>query len=83
MEDCKKGDLVHLPQAVTLHDCADQIANDPQLTIPMRIEETNAPTVGVVTHTSKQGGYIRVYCDGNMWSVKNDSVYVLKKREAP
>jgi membrane protein implicated in regulation of membrane protease activity len=78
----KKGDLVHIPQAVTLIDCANQPVHDPQMTIPLRVEETSAPKVGVVTDISKQGGYIRVYCDGNMWSVKNDSVYILNKGEA-
>lgn len=77
----KKGDLVHIPQAVILIDCLNQTVHDPQLTIPLRIEETNAPKVGVVTDASQQGGYIRVYCDGNMWSVKDDSVYILNRRE--
>ena len=32
------GDLVHIPQAVKMIDC--HLGDDPQLTIPTRIEET-------------------------------------------
>lgn len=71
---CKVGDLVHIPQSVSLIDCPP--ADDPQLTIPLRIKETTAPELGVVTGLS-QSGYVRVFCDGTNWSVKDGSVYTL------
>ena len=77
----EKGDLVHVPQAVLLIDCESSTARDPQLTIPLRVEETGAPTLGVVTETSIHGGYVRIFCDGSVWAVKNESIYALKKRD--
>jgi len=74
------GDLVHIPQAVALIDCDSTTLNDPQLTIPLRVEETDAPKLGVVTEASTRGDYVRVFCDGTLWSVKNDSVYSLEKK---
>ena len=76
----KKGDLVHIPQAVMLIDCDNNAADDPQLTIPLKIEETKCPKIGVVTAASPDAGYIKVYCDGNTWSVKNDSIYTVDHR---
>jgi len=66
------GDLVHIPQAVDLIDC--DIVQEHQLTIPLKVESTSRPVLGVVTCVS-QGGYVRVYCNGNHWSVKDNSVY--------
>jgi len=71
---CKIGDLVHIPQSVDLIDC--DIEADPQLTIPLRVKETKVPLLGVVTGISKYG-YVRVYCDGINWSVKDGSIYAL------
>lgn len=79
MQEYKRGDLVHIPQSVTLIGCDDDEA-DPQLTIPLRIKETEAPAVGVVTSLNKHGGYLRVYCDGDEWAVKSGSVYSLGER---
>jgi hypothetical protein len=73
------GELVHIPQAVTLIDCRNAVEDDPQLTIPLRIEETAAPRVGIVTDASLTQGYVRVYCDGESWAVKNESLYSLNK----
>ncbi len=61
-----------------LIDCDIDADNDPQLTIPLRIEETKSPRLGVVTDVSSAGGYIRVFCDGASWSVRNESIYSLK-----
>ncbi len=69
------GDLVHIPQAVDLIDCEN--AEDPQLTIPLRVQQTEAPTIGVITRTS-EAGYVRVYCEGDSWAVRNSSIYALK-----
>ncbi len=69
------GDLVHIPQAVDLIDCEPM--EDPQLTIPLRVQQTLGPTIGVVTRVT-DGGYVRVYCEGNSWSVRNNNVYTLK-----
>lgn len=74
------GDLVHIPQSVVLIDHPPGSAEDPQLCIPLRIEETTAPTVGIITKIAPPG-YVRVYCEGNTWSVKDDTIYTLKKRE--
>ncbi len=72
----KKGDLVHIPQSVTLIGC-DQDHTDPQLTIPLRIKETAAPAVAVVTNHEGGAGYLTVYCEGDEWTVKSGSVYSL------
>jgi len=69
----KRGDLVHIPQSTELLDC--NMGIDPQLTIPLRIEQTKAPTIGIVTRRS--GAYVEVYCDGNWWSVADKSIYLL------
>ena len=73
----KKGDLVHIPQAVTLIDCDNHPENDPQLTIPLRVKETEQPIIGVVASSSDVGGYVTIYCNGAFWSVKKDSVYAV------
>jgi len=70
------GDLVHIPQAVSLIDC--DFETDAQMTIPLRVWETSHPKIGVVTYVTKEG-YVRVYCDGAQWAVKNQSVYKLVK----
>lgn len=78
--DHKVGDLVHIPQSVELIDdgrgAADRI-DDAQLTIPIRVAETQEPSIGVITEVS-QYGYVRVYCNGTNWSVKNGNIYTLK-----
>jgi len=75
------GDLVHVPQAVELIDHNHDIGANPQLTIPLRVVTTESPTVGVVTALFTQEGYVRVFCDGNLWSVKPESLYHLKGRD--
>ncbi len=70
------GDLVHIPQSVTLIAHNDSEA-DAQLTIPLRIKETEFPSVGIVTSKTQQNGYLKVYCDGDEWSVDSDSVYTI------
>ena len=67
------GDLVHIPQSVDLINCTR--GHDPQLTIPLRAEQTNSPQLGVIVAAPPTGAYVRVYCDGEEWSVKNSSVY--------
>ena len=79
----KKGDLVHIPQAVELIDYSNTTPDDPQLTIPLRVEETDSPKIGVVTDTTQPSGYIKVYCEGNTWSVKNDSIYTVTRKRNP
>jgi len=71
-----KGDLVHIPQSVTLIG-SDDCEGDPQLTIPLRIKQTDAPAVGVVTAMCDGAGYLTVYCEGDEWTVKSGSVYSL------
>ena len=66
------GDLVHIPQAVDLLDC--DMFGESQLTIPLKIEQTKAPALGVIIQLSNEG-YLRVYCNGAQWAVKNQSVY--------
>mgnify|MGYP003122591627 CR=1 FL=1 len=74
----KVGDLVHIPQSVSLIDYDRD--DDPQLTIPLRVKETTAPVVGVVTEITNYG-YTRVFCDGTSWSVKDGNVYRLEKEK--
>ena len=79
MRGHRKGDLVHVPQAVTLVEADINPAEDPQLTIPLRVEETECPKLGVVISSqTDNGAYLRIYCDGSAWSVKSDSVYAIK-----
>jgi len=70
------GDLVLIPQAVTLVDSDTLKVRAGQLTIPTRVVETTAPRLGVITHVLGSG-YVEVYCDGDSWSVKDESVYKL------
>jgi hypothetical protein len=70
------GDLVHIPQAVELIDYRQDLLGDPQLPIPLRVRETDHPEVGIVTQTSPHG-YVRIYCNGDYWSVKSDRLYCL------
>jgi hypothetical protein len=72
--DLQAGDLVHIPQAVTLVQHAYEPAEDPQLTIPMSFHETDRPEIALVVATTPFG-YVRVLWSGKTWSVKDDSVY--------
>ena len=72
---CTVGDLVHIPQSVSLVDC--EISVDPQLHIPLRVHETPTPTLGVVTQVCKRNGLLKVYCDGDRWTVEEKDVYPL------
>ena len=73
----KTGDLVHIPQAVVLIDYENEENGEQQLTIPLRVEETDRPKIGVVTGVDARDAYVKVYCEGNTWSVKNDSIYTV------
>ncbi len=75
--ECQIGDLVHIPQATELIDCDARSVNDPQLTIPLRVKTVSSPKVGVVTEVSHSGGYVRVYCEGSHWAIRDDSLYTL------
>ena len=77
MDGCRVGDLVHIPQASELIDCEGSTLNDPQLTIPLRVVETLEPRVAVITEVPPTGGYVRVFCDGNHWSIKDTMVYLV------
>ena len=76
----KKGDLVHIPQSVVLVDHDLSLPHDPQLTIPLRIEELDSPKLGVITDVSSKAGYVRVFCNGDMWSVEPSKIYFLSER---
>ena len=73
-DSCKVGDLVHIPQSVVLIDCDP--STDPQRSIPLKVLETQEPRLGIVI-TDSQDGYVRIHCDGDNWSVKNDRIYKL------
>lgn len=77
--DCQIGDLVHIPQAVTLIDCDVVAGNPAQMTIPLRVEETDSPKVGVITALLSGHDYVRVYCEGSTWIVKNENLYSLNQ----
>lgn len=74
----QKGDLVHIPQAVEMIECEEPSSpGEMQLTIPLRVKKTESPQIGVVTAVSYARGYVRVFSDGTMWSVKNENLYAL------
>ena len=70
--------MVHIPQAVVLVDCENSTTDDPQLTIPLNLHETEKPEIGVVMRASEYG-YLRVLVGGKSWTVKNDRVYTLQE----
>ena len=43
------GDLVHIPQATELIDCEFEEEVQEQLTIPLRLVQTNRPEIGVIS----------------------------------
>ena len=71
------GDLVHIPQAVELLDCNSDGA---QLSIPLRIQTTQNPKIGVVTETNMGADYLMVWCEGDIWSVRSHSVYNMSEQ---
>lgn len=68
----KVGDLVYVPQAVELLDCAD---DDAQLRIPLRICKTEEPILGVVSDVSLSDGYVTILCNGDNWTVRKKNIY--------
>jgi hypothetical protein len=74
----KVGDLVHIPQSVDLIEYNPQDDYNAQLTIPLRVSETQAPSIGVITRRAEDG-YVRVYCNGTNWAVKGRNVYPLAR----
>jgi|ETNvirenome_6_85_1030632.scaffolds.fasta_scaffold16666_4 hypothetical protein len=74
----KPGDLVHIPQAVDLI-CylADTDTDTDQLTIPLSVRTTEAPTVAIVKEIRHR--YVEVYCEGEMCSVRPENIYSLDK----
>ena len=77
----QRGDLVHIPQSVVLIDPAPETNTGPQLTIPLRFLETESPCLGVVIEApTSEGGYARIYCEGDTWTVKNENIYSLEGR---
>lgn len=72
------GDLVHIPQAVELLDCHNDGA---QMTIPLRVQTTENPKIGVVTETNMGTDYLMVLCEGDIWSVRARSVYSLPEKK--
>ncbi len=81
MSGPQNGDLVYIPQAVTLLDVSDCQEDDPQLTIPLRVWETDVPTVGVIVETRDAQGYLQVYCEGEKWAVSGAHVYPVEPKE--
>lgn len=71
-KDYMIGDLVHIPQAVELLDCTSDGA---QLNIPIRIQTTEAPKVGIVAEVPSHGDYVKVLYDGDFWTVRTHNVY--------
>jgi hypothetical protein len=81
----KRGDLVHIPQAVKLYqfeDVAIEQGNGQSVTQLgiTRYEETKKPEIGVITAIEPSGrlGYLRIYCSGDRWAVEGDNVFPLK-----
>lgn len=72
----KTGDLVHIPQAVTLVRCLFDTIDETQLTIPMSFHETDRPEIALIV-APECSGYVRILWSGKTWSVRDDSVYGL------
>jgi len=75
--DYRIGDLVHIPQAVDLLDCNSDGA---QLSIPLRMQTTQNPRIGVVTESNLGSDYLMVLCDGDIWSVRSHNVYNMTEK---
>jgi hypothetical protein len=72
------GDLVHIPQATELIDCEFVEEVQEQLTIPLRLVQTNRPEIGVITYANDRG-LLRVLWDGVVWSINEKNVFKLKE----
>ena len=77
-KDYRIGDLVHIPQAVELIDLIDRHGDGAQLSIPLRVQTTQKPIVGIVAEAPRNAGYLMVLCDGDIWSVRTQSVYSVR-----
>jgi hypothetical protein len=77
-KDYRVGDLVHIPQAVELLDCQNDGA---QMTIPLRVQTTENPKIGVVTETNVGADYLMVLCEGDIWSVRAHNVYTMSEKK--
>lgn len=78
------GDLVHIPQAVDLiHHVPSpqQSSRNYQLTIPLTVRRTEGPTVAIVTEVAYQ--YVKIFCEGETWSVKPENIYSLRGGNNP
>ena len=76
-----KGTLVHVPQSVTLLEYEQNSEAEPQLNIPLRFHTTEKPTIGVVTGQNDDPAYVRIFCNGDEWTVKGKSIYALSGEE--
>ena len=79
----RKGDLVHIPQAVNLFECevrptAREAKCMPQMWMPFGIKTTVSPVLGVVTQPPDASGFVHVYSDGHEWRVKSQNIYILR-----
>jgi len=80
----KRGDLIHIPQAVRLYQFEDVSIDQgrgqsvTQLGIT-RYEETKKPEIAIITGLApaSRPGYLRVYCGGERWAVEGASVFPL------
>tara|TARA_A100001515_G_C4437703_1_gene165903 strand:- start:218 stop:475 length:258 start_codon:yes stop_codon:yes gene_type:complete len=78
----RKGDLVHIPQAVYLFECdgtsyGNKIGSS-QVMMPFAIKTTASPVLGVVTEPPDSSGFVQVYSDGHEWLVKSQNIYIVR-----
>ena len=78
----RKGDLVHIPQAVYLFECDANSGGNKlgvsQVMMPFGVKTTASPVLGVVTEPPDSSGFVQVYSDGHEWLVKSQNIYIVR-----
>ena len=75
--DTRLSEVMEIVEGYELLDCNNDGA---QLSIPLRVQTTQNPKIGVVTETNMGADYLMVLCDGDIWSVRSQSVYNMSEK---
>ncbi len=74
---------MHIPQAVQLVECdgpLDHLHKETQLTIPLSVQITESPKLGVITEVETPGACVRVFAEGTVWTVRKENIYTVEER---